>query len=115
MKEKRKYLPARGETRPVILTKHVPFFISFIRINVFHPRAAPLITRCVLLQGRGEIFLSRGDPLDDPDEDEGNGRSLFGHEHHGRRDHGAGILQRFSTSGYQGRGHYRRSEHPEDH
>lgn len=84
-------------------------------MNVFHPHTVPLITRCVLLQGRRKIFLRQRDLLDDFDQDEENRGSLLGHDHHERYDYGAGVLQRLSTSGNEGRGHYRHSERPEDH
>lgn len=61
MKKKKKNTCHAWRTESVKLIKHVPSFISFIQVNVFHPRAVPLIIRCVLLQGRSEIFLPRRD------------------------------------------------------
>lgn len=113
--KKKKNTCRTWRTESVKLTKHVPSFISFIRVNVFHSRAVPLITRCVLLQGRSEIFLPRRDLLNGFDQDEGNCGSLLGYGHQERRGHGPGVFQRLSTSSDEGRGHYRRPERSEDH
>jgi len=69
--KRKKYIHATWRIGSIVLTKHVPSFISFLLVNVFHPYTAPLITRCVL-QERSKIFLSRRVLLDGFDQDEGN-------------------------------------------
>lgn len=76
--ERKKYIHATWIIGSIVLTKHVSSFISFLPVNVFHPYTAPLITRCVLLQERSKIFLSRRALLDGFDQDEGNwGRLIW--------------------------------------